>query len=79
MKKEIDFIKQQIREMGDKCPFTPLEAYKAAKNLANGDEREFWGYIYDFIVYQTLDPSKFRTFRGINSRDFFIENRMGGT
>ena len=76
MKKEIDCIQQQIREMGTKCPFSPLQAYKAATNLANGDERLFWGYIYDFIVNQTLDPSEFRTWRGINSRDFFIENRM---
>lgn len=77
MKKEIEFIDQQMREMDDKYPFTPLQAYKAAKNLANGDERKFWGYVYDFIVNQTLDPSKFRTSRGINSREFFIENRMG--
>ena len=76
MKKEIDFIQQQIREMGNNCPFTPLEAYKAATNLANGDERLFWGYIYDFIVFRTLDPSQFREWRGINSRDFFIESRM---
>ena len=76
MKKEINFIQQQISDMGINCPFTALEAYKSATNLANGDERLFWGYIYDFLVNQTLDPSQFREWRGINSRDFFIEDRM---